>query len=241
MKNRRSRQAACGLAFVIFAIGRVFAGSFQVGPVSATLSADHRVAALTVRNTGSEAATIQLQAMAWSQTDGKDSFAPADDILATPPIFTVPAGGSQVIRVGSRRAPDAQNERAYRLFLREVPPAPKPGFKGLRMVLEISLPVFVQPSAASAPDLHWQATRVDAGHVRLTARNSGSAHTRLSHFVLLADNGKALPMSANTVYILPGSNHEWLVDAAVASGSHLKLTAESDTEALRMDLVVAGP
>src|SRR3546814_9833017 len=68
--------------------------------------------------------------MAWSQSGGKDVFAAVDDILATPPIFTIPAGGSQVIRVGSRRAPDPQHERAYRLFLREVPPAPQPGFQG---------------------------------------------------------------------------------------------------------------
>jgi fimbrial chaperone protein len=230
----------CGLAFVFFAISQAFAGSFQVGPVSATLSAEHRVAALTVRNTGSDAATVQLQVMAWSQAAGKDNYEPADDILATPPIFTVPAGGSQVIRVGSRRAPDARNEQAYRLFLREVPPAPKPGFKGLRMVLEISLPVFVQPAATTAPDLHWQATRVDASHIKLTVTNNGSAHARLSHFALVAEAGKALPMPAGTVYVLPGGSHEWLINGAEASGSRLTLTTESEPQALRIDLAVAG-
>jgi len=64
MKRSRVRQAACGLAFLFMAAGHAWAGSFQVGPVSATLSADQRVAALTVRNTGADAATIQLQVMA---------------------------------------------------------------------------------------------------------------------------------------------------------------------------------
>lgn len=241
MKRVRARQAACGLALLFLAIGHAWAGSFQVGPVTATLSADHRVAALTVRNTGTDAATIQLRAMAWSQSDGKDAFAPAQDILATPPIFTVPAGGSQVIRIGSRRDPDPQQERAYRLFLREVPPAPQAGAHGLRMVLEISLPVFVQPTSASAPDLHWQAIRIDGTHVKLTASNTGTAHARLTHFVLTGEGGGRIPMSSNTTYILPGNSHDWMIDAAVAQGSHLKLAVDSDNQSLQSDIVVSGP
>jgi len=240
MKRSLVRQAACGLAFLFLAVGHAWAG-FQVGPVSATLSADQRVAALTVRNTGAAAATIQLQVMVWSQSGGKDVFAPAEDILATPPIFNVPAGGSQVIRVGSRRAPDAQQERTYRLFLREVPPAPRPGFQGLHVVLQISLPVFVQPSAAIAANLHWRATRIDAGHLKITADNSGTKHAHLSHLVLSGEVGKRLPMSDKAVYILAGSNHEWLVDTAVAEGDHLKLAMDSDNQALQTDVAVSGP
>lgn len=240
MKCSFLRQAACGLAFVFLAAGQASAGSFQVGPVSATLTTDHMVTALTVRNTGNDAATIQLQAMAWSQAQGKDVFAPADDILATPPIFTVPAGASQVIRVGSRRAPDAERERTYRLFLREVPPAPQPGFQGLRMVLEISLPVFVQPAVAVAPELHWEATRVDAGHVRVQATNTGTAHARLSHFALAGGDGKPLPMSTNTVYLLAGNSHKWVIDAPVTE-RRLSLTADTESDSIHADLVIAGP
>lgn len=223
------------------AAGHAWAGSFQVGPVSATLSTEHRVAALTVRNTSADAATIQLQVMAWSQSGGKDVFGATDDILATPPIFTVPAGGSQVIRVGSRLAPDAQKERAYRLFLREVPAAPKPGFQGLQVVLEISLPVFVQPSAEIAADLQWRATRIDAGHLKITADNTGTGHAHLSHFVLSREDGGRLPMPGEAVYILPGSNHEWVVATAAAEGAHLKLAMDSDNQALQTDMAVSGP
>src|SRR3546814_19129328 len=50
MKRSLARQATCGLALLFFAIGHAWAGSFQVGPVTATLSANHKVTALTVRN-----------------------------------------------------------------------------------------------------------------------------------------------------------------------------------------------
>lgn len=241
MKRSRARQAACGLAFLFLAIGHAWAGSFQVGPVSATLSAEHRVTALTVRNIGAQATTIQLQVMAWSQADGKDVFAPAIDILATPPIFTVPAGASQVIRVGTRRAPDAQQERAYRLFLREVPPASQAGTQGLHMVLEISLPVFVQPARAIAPDLHWQARRIDDGHVKLTASNTGTEHAHLNRFALSGADGQSLPMAANPVYILPGNSHEWVVEAKVSEGSHLRLSVDSEGRSVQTDMAVSGP
>lgn len=238
-RTRTMRQAACGLAFFLFAAAGAWGGSFQVGPVSATLSADHPVAALTVRNTGADPAVIQLEPMAWSQANGKDTYVPAADILATPPIFTVAPGASQVLRIGSRTA-GTQGERAYRLFLREIPPPPKPGFHGMRMALEISLPVFVVPSTPIAPSLHWQATIADAGHLRIRLTNEGSAHARLTRFRLArASAATPLPLSGKTVYVLPGASHEWLVDAAVASGDNLHLTAQTESGTVQADLVVA--
>jgi fimbrial chaperone protein len=240
MSSRRSlRQAAvCGLAFLLFAAGQAQAGSFQVGPVSATLTVDHPVAALTVRNTGADPAVIQLEAMTWSQVGDQDKYGPASDILATPPIFTVAAGASQVIRVGSR-APSSQGERAYRLFLREIPPPPKPGFQGMRMALEISLPLFVAPGTPITPSLHWRATMANAGHLRIQLTNTGTAHARLSRFTLaLAASAKPLPIPTKTVYVLPGAVHEWLVDAAVTSGEALHLAAQTESGTVQADLVV---
>jgi fimbrial chaperone protein len=233
-------QAACGLVLFVIAISSAIAGSFQVSPVSATLTRGQPVSALTVRNTGAEAAVIQLEAMAWSQPDGKDRYVPAPDILATPPIFTIAPGGSQVIRVGSRRPPDT-TERAYRLFLREVPPPPKPGFSGLRMNLQISLPIFVQQDAAAAVQLEWRAEQTAAGQTRIHVTNRGQAHARLSRFKLsTAPGNKPLPMEDHIVYVLPGATHDWLLKTPIAPGTHLHLAAESDGRSLQTDLVVAG-
>lgn len=244
MSNQRStRQALCGLVFFLMAaaVTTASAGSFQVSPVNPTLSIRQPVSALTVRNTGADPTVIQLEAMVWSQPDGIDTYAPAPDILATPPIFTLPAGGTQVIRVGSRRAPDAHTERSYRLFLREIPPPPKPGFKGLRMALRISLPLFIQPSTSAAPQLEWQAVVSEKGRIRIRVTNRGLAHARLSAFKLSTEtNTKPLHMSGATVYVLPGASHDWVVDASVASGTNLRIDAEAETGAIQTDLVVAG-
>src|SRR4051812_25084224 len=120
MFTREWGQAACGLAF-LFAATAVSAGSFAVNPVRATLSAKQPVGSLVVQNQGSEPTVIQLETGRWAQQDGKDVYVPTKEILAPPPIFTVPAGGSQIVRVGMRRAAEPGRELTYRLFLQEVP------------------------------------------------------------------------------------------------------------------------
>ena len=57
-------------------------------------------------NHGQAAAVVQLEPMAWAHMAGKDTYTPTNEILATPPIFTIPAGGAQIVRVGLRRAVD---------------------------------------------------------------------------------------------------------------------------------------
>ncbi len=244
MSNQRSTcQALCGLVFFLMAaaVTTASAGSFQVSPVNPTLSVRQPVSALTVRNTGADPTVIQLEAMVWSQPGGIDTYAPAPDILATPPIFTLPAGGTQVIRVGSRQPPDAHAERSYRLFLREIPPPPKPGFRGLRMALRISLPLFIRPGAEAVSQLEWQAVVPGKGHLRIRVTNRGLAHARLSAIKLsTGKNTELLHMSGATVYVLPGASHDWMVDASVANGTHLRVTAEAETGPMQTDLVVAG-
>lgn len=93
MLRRALSRAACALAFLLAGTGAACAGSFQVNPVRATLTASLPVGSLTVRNTGSEPAVVQLEVVSWSQQAGNDVYTPTKEILATPPIFTVPAGG----------------------------------------------------------------------------------------------------------------------------------------------------
>jgi fimbrial chaperone protein len=242
MKRSSLHQAACGLMLLFCASCPSWASTFQVNPVRVTLSADKPIAALTVRNIGADSTVIQLQVMSWSQVDGTNRYVPSSDILATPPIFTLPANGSQVIRVGFRQAPKVQGEHAYRLFLQEIPPPLKPDFKGLRVTLKISLPVFVQPAAAVAPQLHWQATSAGNGQVRIQVSNDGLAHAKLSRFELsMEGDPHSLSMPQQPVYVLPGASHDWLVDAPGSIGEHLHLTAQrASGDVVQADLVVSG-
>ena len=76
--------------------------------------------------------------MSWSQVEGKDVYTATREVLANPPIFTVPAGGSQLVRIGLRRAPNTQRELTYRIFMQELPPPLDNEFTGTRMLMRIS-------------------------------------------------------------------------------------------------------
>ena len=194
MLKRVMIQAAYGLFLLVAGVSVVSAASIGVSPVRATLSADQKIEAITVRNTGSEPMSVQLEVMNWSQQDGEDVFTATREVLANPPIFTVPPGGSQLIRAGLRRAPDARRELTYRIFLQELPPPPNPDFNGAKMLMRVSLPVFVLPEVAAQPALRWQAARTSDGALKISLTNIGNAHVQIANFSLS----------------LPGSAQPWI-------------------------------
>jgi len=231
MKTRGySGRALLGLAFFSACAATANAGSFTVNPVRLTLSATQTVAAVTVKNVGSEATVVQLETRSWAQQDGQDALASTEEILATPPILTVPPGGSRIIRVGLRRAPDPQRELTYRLFLREVPP-PEPIAQGLRVALLISMPVFVVPPHAPAPQLAWRALRTPDGNIRLQAHNSGHSHIQLGQLEIGAASGGSPVATRNMAdYLLPDNGREWLIAAKSAPppGTMLSIASQAD-------------
>jgi fimbrial chaperone protein len=223
-------QAAFGLALFFCGASPSLAGTFTVNPVRVTLSPTQAVAAITVTNAGKEASVIQLETSRWTQQGGHDVLAPTSDILATPPIFTLPPGGSQIVRVGMRRPPDVRQELTYRLLLREVPP-PQPVAQGLRVALAISMPVFVVSAHAAFSNLQWQAARLADGSIQLQATNTGEAHVQIGTVALSAP-GRAAPVVRQSVatYVLPGNTRSWTLKSAVRLpvGSSLRLRASTD-------------
>jgi fimbrial chaperone protein len=216
------------------------ASSFSVNPVRVTLSAKQPVAAITVRNSDAQQTVVQLETNAWTQVDGKDTQVPSSDLLATPPIFTLPPGGSQIIRVGLRNARKFPGEVTYRLSLREVPPA-VPSTTGLRVALLISMPIFVVPATPVAPDIQWRATRDADGKLRITATNTGNAHVQVGKLDLLA-SGQVVGTRQVAEYVLPGSTRSWALDApgTLAAGAKLHISATSDSGPLQADVALEG-
>lgn len=235
-------QARFGLA-ALFAATLAGAASFSVLPVRVELAAKNPVGALTVRNNGNEAAVVQLEASQWTQADGKDAYLATRDILATPPIFTIAPGASQIVRVGLRRNVDPTQELSYRLFLQEVPPAPAADFKGLRMVLRMSVPVFVAPiadPAKPADRLEWRAG-MRGGRTELSVTNRGTRHVEFTRLELdrAADHAALFRQYVQT-YVLPGQRQSWPIELAPmpALGTALRLDAASDAGAIATDLEI---
>jgi fimbrial chaperone protein len=228
------------LAASAFPAASALAGSFVVNPVRVTLSGTQGVAALTVRNQGNEATVVQLEVHEWTQVDGANVLKPTEGILATPPLFTLPAGGSQIIRVGLRRPADGQRELTYRLVLREVPPD-GPAVDGLRVVLQLSLPVFVLPPVRATPRLEWKLARTGGDGLRLSATNSGNAHIQIASFSIQMPDGRtSIANQSAAEYLLPGNSRSWNLRSSsqVPVGAPLRLVAKTDAGEMRASLIL---
>jgi fimbrial chaperone protein len=238
-------QAAYGLFLFVAGVSVVSAANIGVNPVRVTLSENQKMGTLTVRNGGTEPMSMQLEVLNWSQEEGDDVFTPSREVLANPPIFTVPAGGSQLIRVGLRRAPDAQRELTYRIFLQELPPPPSPDFQGAKMLMRVSLPVFVLPKATAKPVLRWHAVRTSDGALKISLTNSGNAHIQIANFSLsLPGSAKPWIIQKTSSYVLPGLSRDWILPAnkenpAPLRGATLQLIAQTDAGEFEAKVLIA--
>jgi fimbrial chaperone protein len=234
-----SCQALAGLAF-LGATAVADASAFIVSPVRVTLSAKQTVAAITVTNTGTEPAVVQLETMQWSQAEGQEILDLSTAVLATPPIFTVPAGKSQIVRVGLRRAPDVKRELTYRLILREVPPEDQSA--GLHIALKISMPIFIAPAGANAaPLVQWRARRTADGNIRVVAYNTGTAHVQFGQLdIVQAGNGKPIATHPTADYVLPDNSRTWTVSpkSALPVGTMLHVSSQTDAGKVESDVAL---
>lgn len=244
MLARAMIKAACAL--VLFAMGAspVSAASVGVSPVRATLSANQKIEAITVSNNGTEPMSVQLEVMKWSRQGGQDSFTATRELLVNPPIFTIQPGGSQLIRAGLRRPPDARHELTYRIFMQELPPPPDPDFMGTKMLMRVSIPVFVLPALGVQSDLRWQAAYTSDGTLKISLSNLGNAHIQIANFSLsLPGSLQPWITQQSSTYVLHGQSHDWILPVSAENpaplpGATLQIFAQTDDGDMEAEVLI---
>ncbi|HEY6926808.1 MAG TPA: fimbria/pilus periplasmic chaperone [Steroidobacteraceae bacterium] len=228
-------QARLGLASLVSLVSVLnaatpaFAGTYSVDPVRVSLSARAPIASIMVRNTGSDPSVLQVETLSWSQSSGQVTLDLTRDVLATPPLFSIPPGGTQIIRLGLRRPADAQRELTYRVILHEVLP-PAPDTKGMRVALDVSIPIFVKALAPSAPSLQWHLSRDSNQRLRLDVANGGTAHIRLETLEI-TEAGTARPLARQdlSAYLLANDTRSWALQlGALIPREPLVIHAKTD-------------
>ncbi len=198
------------LALLLCATWPLLAATFNVSPIRVGLSAQRPIVPLSVRNEGDEPMVVQVQAVRWSQKNDEDVYESTNDILATPPIVTVPPHGTQIVRVGLRRGVDPERELSYRVYLAEVPAPPAADATRVHVALRIGLPVFVSSPAAPQPALAWKVVPGEDGVATLHVKNEGNAHAQIANLRLLSSaDRQPLARYPSPAYVLPGSAQEW--------------------------------
>ena len=125
------------------------AGDFGVSPIRVDLDRSTRTQVVRVTNDDERLLSFQMRMMEWTQdAEGRDRYADSADLVFFPQQMQVPAKESRVVRLGYRQPP-GPTERAYRLYVAELPRGTQPGEPGKAMVevaVRFGVPVFVRPS-----------------------------------------------------------------------------------------------
>lgn len=211
------------------------AGSFQVNPVNIALAPNQAATSLTLKNSDREPVAVRVRAYKWTQVDGQDVYSETKDVIASPPIFTVPAGGTQLVRIGLRNRIAGS---AYRVILEEIP-RQMPAGTGIQVALRLNLPLYVLNKQGRA-DVQWRAWRSGAGDLVLEARNLGAVHSQVQEIASVDAGGNKTVLSKEMGVVLPGSARRWKVERSldIATGAPLTLILQSPGGEWRSKAVV---
>ncbi len=199
----------------IFFVSEACANVLEVTPVQLSLSPSQRIGVLKVTNRGDEPSLLQLSLLDWEQTpNGKDIYKASHDVLLTPPLFTLPAHKTQVVRFALRHPTYTLLQKAYRIHLKEVQQSrQKKMGQMLYFLMDISLPLFVQPQHIVENDI-WSTQRIDTHHLKLNLYNDGNVSLFVNQWQLVANDdlpGSITKKYSTFAYVLPHCSHSWIV------------------------------
>lgn len=183
------------------------AGEFSVSPIRVTLSGAARSQLLAITNIGNEPARFLVRSAGWTVNDAGAAELSADDSLSVfPASFTVPAKGTQNIRVGTDQK-QGDTEKTWRIVLEQLPDPNAAGNAGttINVLSVLSVPVFMPPlSSRKAFTVNWQSVKGNSASVLLA--NDGNAHELVSSVSVTALRGTETAAQAKLEgwYLLPG-------------------------------------
>lgn len=186
------------------------AAAIEISPMQLDLSKDQPITALNLSNRSPTPVVVQINSKRWMQQNTKDVYNDTRDIIITPPIITIPALGSHVVRIGLRRNVDINQELSYRIFIKEIPNY-KERKPGVSVVLQISIPLFVAPESPLNHQLNWRATALKTQQLQLLLTNNSNQHIKINR-ITITPLGSSKPLiKENTfLYLLPTQNKKLL-------------------------------
>jgi fimbrial chaperone protein len=163
-----------------------FPANYSISPTSLELSGSVKSGAFSIINGGADKLNCQIDLKEWSQdSEGKDVYTEAKDIVFFPKIMTVEPNEQRAVRIGVK-GPQSLREKTYRLFVEEIPSQKKteegkPAGKitaGLTIAFRYATPIFVKPVKPQESGL-IESVSMSKGTVNALVRNTGNIHFKL--------------------------------------------------------------
>jgi P pilus assembly chaperone PapD len=174
------------ITFALFCSAQIFAGAFNVTPISIELNKAYPVATIRLTNYASSPLLIQASTKKSILDKNKDvQEINNNDLLVTPQIISIQPYTVGIVRVGLRtpltKAPTT--ELAYRLYFKEVPILKKTKEPGVTFIFSISMPAYIAPNVKTK-NLTWSTHKIDNNNLNLQISNNSSVHVKIRNIAL---------------------------------------------------------
>lgn len=217
------------------------AGNYGISPLDFQFTTQRKSGVLTITNEDDAPISLRVRAMRWTQgPDGQDIYEESTDLVFFPKRVDLKPGDKKIVRLGVNAVPQDQ-ERAYRLFVDELPPPEDPTQRAgtrLSVLVSMGVPVFLTPEGAE-PQLAVEQARLGEG-LDMTVSNAGATRVRMSRIV--AGDGTELSQNIPGRYVFPGTRKQLLVPVAATacSGGRMPLRVDTDGVMTDFDAVCAN-
>ncbi|HMC45811.1 MAG TPA: fimbria/pilus periplasmic chaperone, partial [Caballeronia sp.] len=173
-----------------------------------------------------------------------DTLTPTKELVASPPLIQIGAGGNQLVRLVRTSPAPTGTEQSYRIVIDELPSPGTHSANGVNIRLRYSVPVFVEPAGkVAAPVLSWHLGRDIKGWV-LRVDNAGTRRAQIASVQVVDSAGKIHEISKGLLgYALAGRARQWQVSLpadAILRGE-VKVRAAVNAMPLEAMATVAPP
>ncbi len=211
---KKSGTLAVFLFLLLLAPQGARSGEWRVSPIRLELGRDAKSGVITIYNEAEEPLQVQMKAFEWTQdSEGKDLYTETEDLLFFPRIMIFAKKEDRILRVGIR-VPAATKEKAYRLFIEEIPGPRKSEGINIAIAIRFGVPVFVKPLKE---EVKGEIGKVEMAKrvVRIPVRNAGNAHFVIQSVVVTGENAKGEKVFARDIsgwYLLEGASRMYTTE-----------------------------
>ena len=217
--------------FLFFVSNLIYAANIEVRPTKLFISKQNKVTTLNVTNLSDTETLIQVSKYKWGQKKDSYTLDNTNDLISSPAMFKLAPKQTQIIRVGVRSFKESTEEQPYRIILKEVHPQAVKDSMGLKIKLQISIPLFISPNsiqknqANNTQDISWSINSNNKT-INVTAKNHDNFHHTVYSFKL--DNKNNSENIKTFVYLLPKNSFTWKLDTKNIKKGTYALNAVTD-------------
>ncbi len=185
-----------------------FAGTWRVAPIRLELGKAARTGVIKVINDADDRLQVQMNAFEWTEgPDGKDHYAETKDLLFFPKIMVFQKKEERILRVGIRM-PAVATEKAYRLYIEEIPSPSKAKGTSVAIAIRFGVPIFVEPLKAEARG-EIESIGMDNGVLAAKVKNPGNVHFTIQSIVVKGNSKSGEELFSKELsgwYLLAGAS-----------------------------------